>query len=202
MSTHIPEGSYSAAFYLEGGVGTTPFVTTIGLQAADPGADPVDVANVAFAAYATNFMPSTSPQLTLTRVVLSVGQDGVSNPTVESNVPAVVGTGTGEYLPLSNALLLNKNTARLGRQGRGRMFIPGCMKDDQADISGRLGSTTVAAFNDVAQDFIDFLVDEGEGGLSLLPVLLHDFAVADDSPTPITAITVNPIVGTVRKRIK
>lgn len=202
MALIVPPGFGSAAIVLEAGVGTTPFITTIGVDLSSAGGDFVSAANTVYACYANAFLTSTSPDLTLTKVILSVGQDGGDTPTVESNLPAQAGTGSGEYLPLSNALLLNKSTALLGRKGRGRMFVPGVMKDSQVDISGRIGQTTVDAFNTVAEDFLASLVDD-VFEIPTPAVLLHGPAVGGaPAPTPILGLTVGPIVGTLPRRIK
>lgn len=202
MSIVIPPGYASAAFVLTGPVGTQPFITTIGLNVGAAGGDYVNAANQAFAIYGVNFMPSTSTDLTLERVILSIGQDGGEAPTVESDLPSQPGEATGDFLPLANALLLNKRTPRLGRRGRGRMFIPGVLKDNMVDVNGRLGDTTVAAFDGVAEAFITQLQDGDEVGPALPPVLLHNSGVGAGSPDLITALNAAPLVGVMRKRIR
>lgn len=82
------------------------------------------------------------------------------------------------------------------------MFIPGVIKDNMVDISGRLLGTVVDAFDGVAEGFIDILNDPS--GLTdpvvVPPVLLHSTAVP--VPTPIAAMTTGPVVGTMARRIK
>lgn len=202
MTLVIPPGFGSAALVLEGGVGTSPFITTIGVDLSAAGGDYVAAANTVMQAYSAAFLPSTSPDLTLVRCILSVGQDGGDQPTVESDFPSVPGGGSGDFAPLSVSLLLNKRTSLLGRKGRGRMFIPGVIKDNMVDISGRLLGTVVDAFDGVAEGFIDILNDPD--GLTdpvvVPPVLLHSTAVP--VPTPIAAMTTGPVVGTMARRIK
>nr|CRY95213.1 hypothetical protein [uncultured prokaryote] len=202
MPLIIPPGYASAAFVLNGPIGTQPFISTIGLDVRAAGGDYQNAANQAMAIYAQNFMPSTSNQLTLERVVLSIGQDGGDAPTVESNLPGQPGEATGDFLPLSNALLLNKRTSRLGRRGRGRMFIPGVLKDNVVDVNGRVLNVTVAAFDLVAAAFIDELTEGDIVGPAMPPVLLHNAGIGAGDPDLITSLTVNPVIGTVRKRIR
>lgn len=201
MTLVIPPGFGSAAIVLEGGVGTQPFITTIGLDMTDAGGDYVAVANKVFDTYGVAFLESTSTDLSLTQVILSVGQDGGDQPTVSSDRAAVAGEATGDFAPLSVALLLNKRTAFLGRKGRGRMFIPGVIKDNMVDISGRVGTTTIEAFNEILESWLAVLAaGEGIDAPAIPAVLLH--STATPAPTPISAMTVGPIVGTMARRIK
>lgn len=202
MTLVIPPGFGSAALVLEGGVGTSPFITTIGVDLSESGGDYVAAANSVMNAYALAFIESTSPALTLTRCILSVGQDGGDQPTVESDLAPFPGSGTGDFSPLSVALLLNKKTPVLGRKGRGRMFVPGVIKDNMVDISGRLGNDTLDAFTSVANAMLDILATGGElePYVNVPAVLLH--STASPVPTPITALTAGAVVGTMARRIK
>lgn len=204
MALVIPPGYASAAFVLTGPVGTQPFVTTIGVDVSQYGGDYQNAANQLFAVYHNYFMESTTSDLTLERVILSIGQDGGGAPTVESNLPSVTGEASGDFLPLSCALLLNKRTSRLGRRGRGRMFIPGVLKDNMVDVNGRVGLTTVQAFNGLALEFLSALV-EGDGpeiAPGMPPVILHAPSVSAGPPDEITGLSVAAVVGTVRRRIR
>jgi hypothetical protein len=201
MTLVIPPGFGSAAFVLEGGVGTQPFITTLGVDLTDAGGDYVLAADTLFSAYAAAFIESTSNVLTLARVILSVGQDGGDQPTVESSLPPAAGEASGDFAPLSVAMLLNKKTSFLGRKGRGRMFIPGVIKDNMVDISGRVGTSTIDAFEPILDLFLAALADPGVEGIPSLPaVLLH--STATPPPTPIDSLTVNGVVGTMARRIK
>lgn len=201
MAQFIGPGTGSAAIVLTGGVGTQPFITTIGVDLTLVGGNYIGAANTVFAAYQQTFLESTSNELTLERVILSVGQDNGDAPTVESTLEPVAGDASGDFLPLSCALLLNKRTQRLGREGRGRMFIPGVLKDNMVDISGTVGETTREAFNQVAEDFLGLLnLGIPTVATSVPPILLHS-----DPATQVDAILtliVGPICGTMARRIK
>lgn len=202
MSIVIPPGFGSAAVVMEGGVGTSPFITTLGVDLSPAGGDYVGVANRVMSAYDAAFGESMSPDLTITKVILSIGQDGGDAPTVESDLNAREGGGSGDFASLNSALLLNKRTAVLGRKGRGRMFIPGVIKENMVDISGRLGQTTIDAFNGVAVGFLELLDSDepGDVGVATTAWLLH--SDTDEPPSPLTALTAGPVVGTLRRRIK
>lgn len=200
MAQTIPSDFGSAALVFESAQGTQPFITTCGVNLSNAGGDYVEAANNVFSAYALTFMTSTTSDLTLTKCVLSVGSDGDGAPTVDSDRPSEPGTSTGDFLPLSCSLLVNKRTAVLGRKGRGRMFMPGLLKDNMVDVSGRVGNTTLDAYNGLLEDFMELLLTSGGIGVDTSPVLLHQGFIP--VPTPITSFVCAPVIGTIRKRIR
>lgn len=200
MAQIIPSDFGSAALVFESAQGTQPFITTLGINLSNAGDDYVGAANNVMGAYSTTFSTSWSSDLTLTKCVLSVGSDGDGAPTVDSDAPSVPGTGSGEYLPLSNSLLVNKRTAVLGRKGRGRFFLPGLLKDNMVDVSGRVGTTTLDAYNELLEEFMSKLLSSGGLGVDTSPVLLH--SVQFPVPTPITSFVCAPLIGTIRRRIR
>lgn len=200
MAQIIPSDFGSAALVFDSSAGTQPFITTLGINLSNADGDYVGAANNVKGAYATAFSTSWTNDLTLTKCILSVGSDGDGYPTVDSDTPAVPGTGSGDYLPLSNCLLVNKRTAVLGRKGRGRFFLPGLLKDNMVDVSGRVGQTTIEAYDEVLEEFMSLLLTSGGLGVDTSPVLLH--SVQFPVPTPITSFVCAPLIGTIRKRIR
>lgn len=200
MSLFIPAGFGSAAWVITSADGTSPFITTLGVEV-DPVEDPADVANHLFDAYDQSLLNQTGNGFTLERVVLTIPVGDGTVGTVESTVPPEVGDTTAERCSLSMAMLVNKRTAGIGRSSRGRMFLPGILAQDSVDTAGLIDSADVAAFQGVVNNFYSLLLSTaGTWPIPTPPVLLHSDEAR--APTPITQLTVSNKVGSLRRRIR
>lgn len=199
MSIVIPEGFASAAWIINGQYGTGPFVTTMGLGVASADGEYQLIANRCFNAFADNFLPRMSNGLTLSKVVLTVNEGGDLGSVDSSLTPATGGRSQGDDV-IALALLLNKQTSILGRAGRGRMFIPGVLGDEDTGLGGEYTSSARNDFQERADDFLDYLTGQQPGqDHPTLPVLLHS---DDRTPTPISRLILNRKVGVLRKRLR
>lgn len=200
MAVTIPPGYGQAAIMLTAAEGTEPFVTTIGVDLSNAGGDFVAAANQVMDAYGAIWMPLTTEALVLERVLLAVGQDGGGTPSVSSDQAPVQGSLSSGNEPLSVALLLSKQTALLGRRGRGRMFLPGVLRTTDVDLSGIIASGKQSDYQTAATAFYDALVTgSGSPSVPMQPVLLHG---GSEAPSDITSLSVVPLVGTMRRRIR
>lgn len=109
---------------------------------------------------------------------------GTSKPGLE------VGVGTSPQV----ALLIRKNTATGGRQGRGRMYMPG-LPEIHVETSGTYDATQRAA---AQTRFTDFLGDLEAAGLPM--VLLHAGPGSEPEPFNVLSLTVDSRVATQRRR--
>lgn len=200
MSVIIPPGYGLAALVLDGPDGTGPFVTTIGVSLSQVGGDFIAAANAIMEAYGETIMPDTSDALSLTKCVLSVGQDGPGG-SVESDRLAYTGENTGPIAPLAMSAIGRKATAQIGRGGRGRMFLPGSIDETGVDEGGYLTLTVQTGWTANMEAFREYLeaVPGGSPVPAVPPVLLHS---DERTPTPITSISCAPQVGWIRKRIR
>lgn len=199
MSLVIPPGFGLASFVLTGDVGTQPYVTTMGLDLSDAGGDFVLAANQAKAVYATTIGVETSEALSLDRVTLAVGQDGPGG-SVDSDTPPDEFTRSGSFPPTAMSAIMRKVTNDLGRRGRGRMFLPGVISENEVDQDGSIVPARITALNEVVQEFVLELGLGATPGPAMLPVLLHSTAPTD--PTPLTNVTISSTVGWIRGRIR
>jgi hypothetical protein len=199
VSVTPPAGFGSAAWVLTGAAGTSPFITTMGVEV-DPAEDTEVVANHLFDVYANSWLGQTGNVFTLERCILTLPTAGGAVGTVESTVPSEIGALSGERCSMSMALLLNKRTAGIGRRSRGRMFIPGVLPATAVDTGGNLEASDVAAYQQVATLFLAGLAANAVPFPTSTPaVLLHSDLGA---PTPVTQLTVSTKVGTLRRRIR
>ena len=198
MSLVIPPGYGNAAFIFTGSVGTQPYITTLGVDISDYGGDHVAAANTLKLSFATAFATEMSSALTLDRVTLSVGQDGPGG-SVDSDTAPDTFSRSGSFPPTAMSCIVRKVTNELGRRGRGRMFIPGIVSENEVDEDGSIVPARAFAIDTVLQGWYNELTTP-LGGIVLQPVLFH--ASAPTIPTPITAFGVSPLVGWVRGRIR
>lgn len=120
----------------------------------------------------------------------------------------VAGTAVGDGLVNNAAILVKKITASAGRWGRGRMFLPPCYtNNDVVTANGMISSVAVGQIQDILDVFLAGFaaVDEIDG-----PYLLHYPRTDPPSPSPdptpdptlITALTVQPKLATIRRRLR
>ncbi len=205
MSVQIPTGYGSLAFILSAPAGTQPFIFTMGVDLSEVGGDYLGAANQAHAAWQANLQNETSVDITLDRVLLTVGQDGGENPSVSSDLDPSNGDRSGGNEPIALSVIVNKQTALLGRRGRGRMFIPGLLDANDVDLTGIIAPARIAELTAALETFANELtagVPAGPPPVDMPAVLLHDGALDGMDPTPLTGLVVNPKVGVLRRRLR
>lgn len=201
MAIDIPEGFAQAAWVVTGQYGTDPFVTTLGLGIASSEGSLTDIANQCFAAFVTAFRTKLSNGLTLQKCTITTVEGG-SLGSVDSDLAPSQGGRSSNDDVIALALLLNKRTAQLGRKGRGRMFIPGVLADDDTGLGGQYSDSARDDFQDRAADFLLNITGQAPGQVDpqeLNPVLLHTDGT---TPTSISSLVVAPKVGVLRKRLR
>jgi hypothetical protein len=148
---------------------------------------------------------SLDNQVTCGPATLRVGQDGGEN-------LVVVGTGTfvgtvaaTDSLNGGQAVLFHKRTARGGRRGRGRFYIPWIVQDNVVGETGVIAPATVTAFNTAITSWLN---DTNALAFVDNVVLLHSPSQPGTvNPTPpgdpnvITSMFCDPIVGSQRRRL-
>lgn len=108
-------------------------------------------------------------------------------------------TGTTGALP-STAVLVRKATGFIGKQNRGRMYVPGLLTDAQVDEGGVITSSEVTGLQGA---FTGFLADLDT--LDIPMVIIHKAPKSGgepSAPTGVTSLTVEPIVATQRRRLR
>lgn len=180
-------------------------VSTIGLSGRGPYADAQAVA-VAVAGLA--LADITAPAMlgvtwTFVGATAYVYQDGGAAEVGESNVNSAGSMGS-QSLTSNTAVLVKKRTAQSGRRGQGRMYIPGgIIAEGDVGNNGSMSAGAVAALQTRFTDFLDdlnaaFDPDEvvlwhslgGPSGVEVLP------------GTPVTALVVDTVVATQRRRMR
>lgn len=146
---------------------------------------------------AGNVLASSSFDARLTAVNIRLTNQTDTGPIIYELPIGVTGTRTGDAQPPNVAALFRRNTARGGRRGRGRLYLP----------SGYLSEVDVLEGGVIASARRTQLTDMGinilSGATSLdgtVPVLLHNDNVVP--PDPITSLATQQLVATMRRRLR
>lgn len=110
-------------------------------------------------------------------------------------LPITQTAGSETALPTNCALLLKKNTARPGRMGRGRCFLPTALVDEASvDVNGTISATPYGILAARISNFYDEMVER-----ELAPALFHADGSAGDL---ITSFGLDTRIATQRQRMR
>lgn len=119
--------------------------------------------------------------------------------TVGEQVYDLPGAVAGDIQTQNTALLVKKVTPRVGRTGRGRIFLPGVLTANVGN-AGVIESTQLATWQG---DWTTWLNDVNTTLPAARVCLLHTNAPGvDTDPSPITGLVVDPMVATQRRRLR
>lgn len=169
---------------------------TFGVDPTDT--DPVTVAGQVLGAYsaAGSLKTVMDSSVSLTAVRVSLGTDGAAD-LVYVLGAAVVGGASGSYAPPNCAVLFHKTTARGGRRGRGRMFLPWAVLQSSLDETGIITSAYVTTLTNAALAWRTAL-----SSATVPLVLLHGPGKTPVvAPDPVTSITADRMIATQRRRL-
>lgn len=126
---------------------------------------------------------------------ITLTQMGTTGPEVGVATSNLTGSGSLSTCPLNTAFLLRKNTARGGRKGKGRSYLPPIwISENNVDSAGVIAGTNLTAANVLWANFLTALV-----GASKPAVLLHSDGSAPDA---ITSWFIESVVATQRRRLR
>jgi hypothetical protein len=186
----IPVGYGQATFLFGGNGAPLGAATTLGFQqtgTTDPDADAFDLHQ----AMRDLVAAVCSDEIRLERTDVKWGPDatGPSGSFSQNQT----GGRTGGVAPPNVSLLVRKGTALGGREGRGRMFIPGPSEEDLS-AGGFVESALVTAATAALGTFFAALI-----AADLPPYLLHD---SGTPPTAITTLDLDGRAATQRRRLR
>jgi hypothetical protein len=190
-SYELKHASMTRSAYLTFGIdpsGTDP--NAIALQLAGDFASPGSLFSV------------IDSNVTLQSTRVSLGTDGGEDIVGLSN-QLVACTKAISSTPPNCAVLVHKATARGGRRGRGRMYIPWCCQATDVTEAGTIGAATVTLVSNAVNAWVTAVTPD-PGPL----VILHRPSrntigpgSVPGSPNVITSWTVDPLIATQRRRL-
>lgn len=118
-------------------------------------------------------------------------------PSVEAGVDAtpIPGTRDGANPPPQVCILVQKRTGFIGRQNRGRLYMPWMVPEDLIDELGSIQGATVVFYQDVLNAWLTDLVVGNH------PMILTHSRVDLGQPREVTQLVMTPTVATQRRRL-
>lgn len=189
-------GYASCAIQMKHALITRSAYITFGVHPSDP--DPLAVCGAISTAFASagSLLAQVDNDVAILAYHASVGQDGA--PDLVGALPSTQNGGaSASTLPANCAVLIHKRTARGGRRGRGRFYLPWVGSETLWDEAGKLAGASVTTLQTAANNFRSALVS---GGVPM--VLLHDQGLTPEGPpNDVTSLIVDPLIGTQRRRL-
>lgn len=130
----------------------------------------------------------TSNKYTLLRI------EARNDVSVEDRTIGETGALLDDPAPPNTAALIRFGTGLVGRQYRGRMYLPGVLLDSEVSDSGTINSTVQASLLGTML-YLKDLLDSAD----YAPVILHSGV---GTPTTISSINVETSVATQRRRLR
>lgn len=186
----LPIGYCRATLLFGGGAQPTGAAVVLGFDNGTAGA-PAIVGDAIYQAWQAECLPLQNDTTDFVGVLVKFGPESVGPSGLFSEVNS--GGATGSAATPNVAYLAHKNTLLGGRQGRGRMYIPGVSEDD-VDGAGNLDTGVVTAWTDALEEFFGACAF-----LGLEHVLLHGDEL---TPTPVANTTCDGRVATQRRRLR
>lgn len=208
MPLVIPPGFAQCASKLTLTGDPETIIVTFGLDVSGAAGDFAGVGRRVNAAWTGTGSPmaSIASQYRYAGCVLYVGQDGA--PPVVVEVPdAFDGTNGSAPLPQNCAVLVRKQSALGGREGRGRMFVPG-VPEVGVDATGALTAAVITEWQSAWDGFMAELALPDVAGpptqKATSMVILHTEPQLGGAPapTPVTSLAVQTRIATQRRRLR
>lgn len=133
---------------------------------------------------------------TFRRVRVSLGQDGAED-TIADVAISLPGLNSVTSVPPNCALLVHKRTARGGRRGRGRLYIPWAMAGSSVDEAGVINASILTGLQTKATQFLSSLTTN-----NVPMVVLHNLGISTmGPPNLVTSVVCDTRIGTQRRRL-
>lgn len=175
---------------------TRPAYVTFGIDPSDTDPGVIALSLQACFLAAGSWKTILDSTATLTAIRVSLGTDG-SGDLVTVFSTNQVGGMAALTTPPNVAMLVHKSTARGGRRGRGRMYLPWVLQSTQVDEGGTINAAAITTATAAMSAWRTALTT------ALCPlVLLHGIGKTSiPAPDAVTSLSVDRLVGTQRRRL-
>lgn len=201
MALVIPPGYIQIAHELRNSGDPEPWYVTYAIDAGDWANS--DTAAIAWCRDRWNehiqagFRTTTAHTATIGRV----GQDGGPALTIRLDLNQQ-GSSAAEKLPQNCALLIQKQTARAGRPGKGRMFLPNYIGESTVSDVGVISNSERTALQTQFTNWLADLIAPPDSE-PLPMVLLHNGgAPGGTTPSVVNFLNVSGLIATQRRRLR
>lgn len=196
MADIIPPGFAQVTVPLAHQDLTRAAAVVFGIEVPGGGVDPDLLAADVQSSFVTSIGQGVDSQVLIGPVTVLIGQDGGEG-IAGSSPSGQQGAANLTAPPPNVAVLLRKRTARGGRRGRGRMYLPWWCQETDIDEAGRLTGAAISSRNTAANLFLNTL-----SGADTPMVILHSQGrTTPGQPNLVTTLTCDPVVATQRRRL-
>jgi len=202
MAVVVPTGYAQVTLNWVNSTGDSNYSTVLACQHTSAGAN--EIADTFSTAWQTHLQPAQDTNMELTEIVVKVGPSTGPTPGLQVEIPVnMFGANAGSLAPPNCTLLVRKLSLFGGKANRGRNYWPGFVFDNQVDELGRLDPAIVTAMQGSMVDFFAALGSGNGAATALCPaVILHDESSPATSPVLVSAVQVDPMIGSQRRRIR
>lgn len=205
MPSSVSTGSSQATYVMSHPLAARDVVVTAGHSFVGWTGTYQEAANRLFREFRDHVVPGLDSNVTFLYVDLYVGADDDPSGSVRSNVAPVVGGAAINSVPGNTALLVRKQTARLGRSGKGRLYMPFYVAEGSCDEGGNIDANVLDDYQASFDAWLEALAGPDAQGTGDLSMVLNNGPNPDgDVPAPIevTSLVVQSKVATQRRRIR
>lgn len=202
MAVVIPQDYAQATLNFRHDDANRDMSVVLGLSAV--GATAAEVFETVETAWFTELAPQTDTNVRLASVAVRIGPSTGPFPGLSVEFTSnAAGTDSGSYCPPNVGLLVRKFSVFGGRANRGRNFWPSMLETTDVDELGVISSLTVTSLQTAFTDFFGLLASGNGGNTALCPaVILHDEDSPADDPVLVSAVSVDSLVATQRRRLR
>lgn len=141
--------------------------------------------------FVTRIMPRLPTEVSIVETRVKFGPNDTGAAAIYADVDA--GSSVGSVASSQVAWLVRKRSSLGGRQGRGRMYLPG-VRESEIGSNGAIASADVTAWDTA---LLNFLTDLEAAQTPM--VILHNDGL---TPTPVTSLSMDSTIATQRRRLR
>lgn len=187
----IPPGFAHCALSFQAAYDTDPWYITFGSETTVG----TGIANTIYDLCTTQLAPVLDNNITMT------GMRVRNSTEVDEHLESVVGGAAGSTLPSNCAVLVKKTTNKVGKQHRGRWYLPGVHPASDVTEAGVLATVKVTALQAKMTALLGTLTSAGVD-MYILHTELETEPGTAPAPTQVTGLSVSTLIATQRRRMR
>lgn len=201
MALVIPPGYAQCSIEITNAGDPEPWYVTHGVSTTAAGGDYPAVGASVMGAFGAAWQSFLSTGSRISGVYLTVGSDGGNYTLYVTPDVAIIGTSTAEKLPQNCAYLIQKQTLRPGRAGKGRCFLPNVAPEGQVDNVGVISPTSLVSGQEACDLWLDTLASEVPVETPMF--LLHNQGIpSGTTPDSVFRLQLDTRIATQRRRLR
>lgn len=201
MPLAIPTGYAQCSVEISNAGDPEPWYVTHGIDISEAAGDFVEAGLIVMGSFGVAWQSYLTTSSRVSGVYLTIGSDGGNYTLYITPGTAIVGTSNADKLPQNCAYLVQKQTLRPGRAGKGRCYLPGVAAEGSVNDVGVIQGSALTTGQAACNTWLDEL---NTGGSFSLPMfLLHNQGIPGGSvPTKVERLQLDTRIATQRRRLR